>query len=206
MAISFNLPIYFEDIKEEQRFMSPLSMSGSLFNTGLHLTDDTTDPSGSTLNTLATLVDEHYSTVAVSGSASSGSIGIDLGKARAVSKLTLYDDGTAGAGITWSGSSDSLQGFRSADNSSWHWFEDFYVERELYSGSAYQIECPFSTTQTYRYFKLYADSGYLKSAVGNYLGFTEIKAWIQPDAVEVSGSIYHDNIVDVGDIITPALN
>ena len=85
--INYNVPIYSKAIKEEQYFVSNPFYSGSLKNNGLYLEDDTSNPSGSTLNNLATLVDWHYSTPVVTGGNFNSSIGIDLGKARTVSKL-----------------------------------------------------------------------------------------------------------------------
>ena len=205
MAISFNAPIYSEPPLDFLEFKHYPQASGSLFNTGLYQEDDLSDPSGSTLSNQSNLVDTNYTVQVITGGNFSGSIGIDLGSARSINKLTLYDVGSFGS-ITWSGSSDSLKAFGSADNSSWNWFEDFHpLNRELYSGSVYQISCPFNQARSYRYFKLFADKGYIKSAVGEYLPFTEIRAWVLPSVVSHSGSIDSEHSTPGGGSNTPVL-
>jgi len=175
--------------------------SGSLYNDGLYLADDSADPTSSTLNSSAALVNLDYKTATITGTRGTNeSIGVDLGQAKAITSLTLYDDTSAGAGICWSGSKDSCELYGSTDNSAWTLLRKYKpITRTLFSGSVddtiSQIELTLVSgsvrAETYRYFKVYSNEGALVGFDGtSELQYTEIGTKEIVAGQAVSGSIY----------------
>jgi len=170
--------------------------SGSLYNDGLYLADDSTNPLSSTLVTKPGLVDLNYRTPVITGQRTlNESLGVDLGTPKAITELMLLDDGTAGTGINWSGSHDSALVYGSDDNLTWVKLRSYKpVDRELFSGSIYRSFFPLTSgsviSESYRYFKVYADQGTLMSGDSNSLIYTEMLTTQIPETILTSGSIY----------------
>ncbi len=166
--------------------------SGSMPSDGLSLADDSSGPTSSTLTSLPGLIDSDINT-SVFASNSSYSIGLDLGAPRFVNSLSVYDDGTGGSDIYWSGSHDSYELYTSPDNSTWILHGHFHpLQRLLYSGSIYRTEVPFSGSLTARYFKLYANQGSIRTGGGTSLAITSLQASSVGYTIPNSGSVYRE--------------
>lgn len=197
----FETPLYSSDVAKLVEFTSFPGPSGSTVDTGLH-TEDDFHPAIGALPTEAGFVDGDIATAIFTVSGSKWSVGLDQGKAQPTAMISIFDDGTAGAGIFWSGSAvfwggsaDSLDLYQSPDNYSWTYVRNYSpLYRAPYSGSSYVIHLACDADQ--RYLKLHASSGSLRSASGKYVQPTEIKTWQSNPPTTISGSI--DNTIVVG--------
>jgi len=155
-----------------------IGQSGSTISGGLYSEDDSAAPSGSVLPTGFTgLYDLDYTTPVASGS-TNWSVGADLGSSSWMQGITLYDDGTAGPGMYWSGSNASLRVFASEDNDDWFWVRDYHhLNRVTYLNDVRKIDLQFKAPRSGSYVKAYAFDGGLKSSLGNILKITEMAVW-----------------------------
>lgn len=204
----FEQLLYFDDVAFTQNHRTKGGPSGSMVADGLYVADDSSDPTSGAMNSSGSLVTGSITTGAVTNGTTNWSIGIDQGQAYNVSMISLIDTGTAGAGLSWSGSNDSLTLYESADNSSWDYIAYYQpLARTYASGSAMSINMLCDTTK--RYLKLYADSGPLLSAEGNIPYFSGIRTYQSSPTVKASGSYSNvtSAVIDSGqgqqkDIIT----
>jgi len=158
---------------------------------GLKLEGDTS-PTTSTLTTgISGMVDDDYATIVTANYWNTNySYGIDLGSSQEVHFLYCYGVHSVQAGTDhwYSAGYDSVQVYKSDDNSSWTLIEVFDGPPVIEISSVItQFKCLFSTPQTARYFKIRNIDGYL--SVGNSgasLRISEIEAY-ELDIVNLTG-------------------
>ncbi len=198
---NFEQFIYFNDLSTTSKVRVSAGPSGSYIQhgNGLYLDDDSADPTSSTLLPSGSIISGSITEGVIYNGTTNWSIGIDQGRAYNTSMVILIDDGSAGYGITFSGSGDSLTSYQSTDNSTWSLVQNYQpLTRVVASGSS--VDNPNAPMMililgdfTQRYIKLHADNGPLKSVVGNTLWFSGIQTYQENPLTWSSGS-YSDKI------------
>ncbi len=184
-----------DDIKTEQKIRISHGPSGSMVSDGLYLADDSADPTSSTLLSSGSLLTGSITNGVIYNNSTNYSVGIDQGKAYNTSMIILIDEGSAGYGISRSGSiGDSGTLYQSTDNSTWTLVQNYQpLTRVVASGSSVDnpnapmmITIACNTTQ--RYLKLYMDKGPLRSAEGKALYLSAMSTYQETPLTWSSGS------------------
>lgn len=149
---------------------------------GAYLQDDN-NPSGSTLSLSGSIenaiIDGNYCATALYFSVSHNwSLGVDLGSAKEVTEIILYDWNVAAPGIGWYGNADQIQIWKSDDNSNWTLVQDYHPVSRVGADDPgcvdYKMVCTLSTPAIARYWKMNAAQNGLCAGNGTWLYMAEI--------------------------------
>ncbi len=145
---------------------------------GLYLSDDSSDPTSSTLVSSSGLINDLYTDEPHSYAVAHNSYGLDFGSEKVFNKLVLYSlvRGSGNLYATW----DKMDVYTSSDNASWALIEEFegatdctVIDETSHCHWFIQLE-EFTTA---RYVKIYTPEGLAFSSGGVSSKISELEAF-----------------------------
>lgn len=145
---------------------------------GLYLADDSSDPTSSTLGSLAGIIDGDKTDNPSSYYSGGKSYGLDLGSSQKVVSLILYSSAHNGEQLysTW----DDMVVYKSDDNATWTQVKVFVGATDctvVEESDHCHFKLQFDSSETARYFKVYSSSGLAFGSGGLSAIISEIEAY-----------------------------
>ena len=109
------------------------------------------------------------------------SIGVDMEATQTISKIRIFDDGTAGSGLyEYGGTNNSLAVYSSTNGTTWNLIDQTFkpLVRSMWNNDVYMISLILDSPVDAQYWKVYANDGALKSRDGTLIEITQISVMV----------------------------